>query len=89
MSELNTSPKSADAPNTDASSNTVTPQQTQVKLVDVELSNQNVALNVLIGFITHAQQRGAFNIQESAKIWDCIQLFQGPPQEPVNMEVTD
>ena len=48
----------------------------QQRLVDVELSSENVALNVLVGFCNMAQQRGAFNIEESAKIWECIKLFQ-------------
>jgi hypothetical protein len=77
--------------------NTTTPQ---LKLVDVELTNQNVALNVIIGFITLGQQRGVYSIQESAKIWECIKMFQQPQQtnaaaveqaveEAVKMEVTD
>ena len=51
----------------------------QLKLVDVELTSQNVALNVIIGFITLGQQRGVYSIQESAKIWECIKMFQ--PQQ--------
>lgn len=58
-------------------STTTTPQ---MKLVDVELTNQNVALNVIIGFITLGQQRGVYSIQESAKIWECIKMFQQPQQ---------
>jgi hypothetical protein len=45
------------------------------KLVDVEITNENDALNVLVSFCNLAQQRGAFNIEESAKIWECIKLF--------------
>ena len=33
-------------------------------------------LNLLVGFINLAQQRGVYNIQESAKIWECIKMFQ-------------
>jgi hypothetical protein len=51
-------------------------QQQQVKLVEVEVENENVALNLLVGFINLAQQRGVYNIQESAKIWECIKMFQ-------------
>ena len=51
-------------------------QQPQVKLTEVEVENENVALNLLVGFINLAQQRGVYNIQESAKIWECIQMFQ-------------
>ena len=76
------------------------PSTPQTKLVDVELTTQNVALNVIIGFITLGQQRGVYSIQESAKIWECIKMFQQQQQvatnvvekaveESVNMEVTD
>jgi|TARA_B100001778_G_C18285773_1_gene493058 hypothetical protein len=46
------------------------------KLVDVNVSDENTALNLLVGFCNLAQQRGVFNLQESAKIWECIQKFQ-------------
>ena len=46
------------------------------KLVEVNVSDENTALNLLVGFCNLAQQRGVFNIQESAKIWECIQKFQ-------------
>ena len=75
------------------------PPSSQTKLVDVELTTQNVALNVIIGFITLGQQRGVYSIQESAKIWECIKMFQQQQvasnevekavEESVNMEVTD
>ena len=37
--------------------------------------DENVALNVLVGFVNLAQKRGVFNVQESAKIWEAIQTF--------------
>jgi len=46
-----------------------------VPLVSVQVTDDNVALNILVGFIGVAQKRGAFNIQESAKLWECIQRF--------------
>ena len=52
----------------------------QVKLVDVDITNQNIALNVIFSFVALGQQRGVFNIQESAKIWECIKLFR--PEQP-------
>lgn len=59
-------------------------QQQQVNVFDVEIKDESTALNVIVTFINLAQKRGAFNIQESAKIWDCIKLFQAnsppPPQ---------
>ncbi len=45
------------------------------KIVDIEVTDENVALNVLVSFCNLAQQRGAFNIEESAKIWECIKMF--------------
>jgi hypothetical protein len=51
-------------------------QQKEVRLVDVEVTDENVALNVIVSFLTLAQKRGAFGIDESAKIWECIKIFQ-------------
>ena len=39
------------------------------------MTDENVALNILVSFCNLAQQRGAFNIEESAKIWECIKMF--------------
>ena len=46
------------------------------KLVNVEITNENVAFNLIISFLTLAQKRGAFGFDESAKIWECIKKFQ-------------
>lgn len=48
----------------------------QVNILDVEITNENVALNVLVTFVNVAQKRGVFSMNESAKIWECIQKFQ-------------
>ena len=56
-------------------------QEQQVRLVDVAITNQNIALNVVFSFVALAQQRGVFNIQESAKIWECIKLFRPDAQQ--------
>lgn len=50
----------------------------EVKLVDVVISDENTALNVMVSFLSLANKRGAFGIDESAKIWECIQRFQKP-----------
>lgn len=39
------------------------------------VNSENEALNVMIQFLDIAQKRGAFNIRESSKIWECIQVF--------------
>ena len=54
------------------------PPQKDVRLVDVEIVNENIALNVMVSFLTLAHKRGAFGIDESAKIWQCINIFQKP-----------
>ena len=51
-------------------------EQKQIKLVDVEIKDENTALNVLVSFVNLANKRGAFSLQESAKIWECVTQFQ-------------
>ena len=62
----------------------VPPQE--VNVFDIDIKDESTALNVLVTFINAAQKRGAYNFQESAKIWECIKLFQKnsppPPQSP-------
>ena len=53
-------------------------QQPQPKLVDMEVTDENIALNLLVSFVNVANKRGAFTIDESAKIWECIKKFQKP-----------
>ena len=50
----------------------------QVKLVDIKIDSELVSLNVMVQFLTLAHKRGAFGIDESAKIWECIKMFQKP-----------
>ena len=52
-----------------------TTKQQEVSILDVPVENENMALNILVSFVNLAQRRGAFNVQESAKIWECIQKF--------------
>jgi len=52
------------------------PLEPQVKLVDIEITDANVALNTLVGFLNLAQRRGVYSIDESGKIWECIKMFQ-------------
>jgi hypothetical protein len=56
---------------------TQTPEvKKEVKLIDVEIVNENVALNVMVSFLNLAQRRGVFSIDEAAKIWECVKKFQ-------------
>jgi hypothetical protein len=55
---------------------TVQDKKPEVKLVDIVVTDENVALNVLVSFLNLAQRRGAFSIDESSKIWECVKIFQ-------------
>jgi hypothetical protein len=52
------------------------PQNKEVKLVDIPIKDENTALNVMVSFLSLAQKRGIFSFDESAKIWECIKMFQ-------------
>ena len=58
------------------------PQQQQQQmsqipdLTEIPVSNENTSLNLMVGFLNIAQKRGAFNLKESSKIWECIKIFQ-------------
>ena len=52
--------------------------QKEIKLVDIPITDENTALNVMVSFLNLAHKRGSFTIDESAKIWDCIKMFQKP-----------
>jgi hypothetical protein len=54
-------------------------QQIEVRLAEVEVKDENIALNVMVGFLVYAQKKGVFSFDESAKIWECIKMFQRPP----------
>jgi hypothetical protein len=45
-------------------------------LTGIEVTDENVALNLIVSFLGLAQKRGAFTIDEAAKIWECIKRFQ-------------
>ena len=46
-----------------------------IDLNTIEITDSNVALNVMVGFLNVAQRRGVFAMSESAKIWECLQKF--------------
>ena len=52
----------------------------QVNVVDVEVTNENVALNVMVALLNMAQRRGVYTMQESAKAWECVSKFMRPAQ---------
>jgi len=52
-----------------------TPKQ---RLSEVVIDNEITALNMMVQFLGLAQKRGAFTIDEAAKIWECVKKFQRP-----------
>lgn len=52
------------------------PEKKEIKLVDVQITDENIALNVLVSFVNLAQRRGVYTIDEAAKIWECVKKFQ-------------
>jgi len=73
--------------------NTSSPIPTETKsaivnneLINIPITNENVALNVMVSFLNVAQKRGAFSFDESAKIWECIQKFITSPPLPPSSE---
>jgi hypothetical protein len=48
----------------------------KTRLVDIPLNSQQDALQLIVTFLHLAQKRGAFTLDESAKLWDCIKMFQ-------------
>lgn len=55
---------------------TASGEKKQVRLVDIPLNTQQDALQLMVTFVHLAQKRGAFTLDESAKIWECIKMFQ-------------
>jgi len=67
--------------NTKSTSSTSPQQQQQSSnpnanpLLDVEIADENTSLNLLVSFLTLANKRGAFSLEEAHKIWECIKKF--------------
>jgi hypothetical protein len=54
--------------------------------IDTPVTDENSALNVLVAFLGVAQSRGVFAINEAAKIYECIQMFQKKSNEEKSTE---
>lgn len=83
MSSLSATAAQVSHPTNSSSSSTPAPNNmkqdlaaAQKRLVETDINDKHIALNVLVGFIGVAQRRGAFAIDESAKIFECIKMFQ-------------
>ena len=51
------------------------PKEAPPSITSIPVTDEVTALNLLVQFTHIAQKRGAFNIQESAKVWECVKLF--------------
>lgn len=51
-------------------------EEQKTRLVDVEVTDQNTALTLMVSFLNLAQRRGSFTFDESGKILECIKSFQ-------------
>lgn len=60
----------------DVGGDTEKDNEPKLDLLKVDIKDDNTALNVIVGFLGIAQRRGTFAINESAKIYECIQQFQ-------------
>ena len=59
--------------------NEVEKELTEIPLVQRKINDdENIALNILVSFIGLAQRRGAFGLDEAAKIYECIEVFRKP-----------
>ena len=83
MSTSNDSVQVLQAPNEDIPippQSSPTPPTQEQKLVNIEVKDQNMALNLMVSFLSLANNRGSFTLDESAKIWECVKIFQGQNQ---------
>ena len=51
----------------------------EVRLVDIPVTDTTMALNLMASFLNVAHRRGAFSLDESAKIWECLKRLAVPP----------
>ena len=80
MSSIEDNPRASNASDKEVSPDTKevspdTKDKPQVNLLDVPINGEVDALNVIVGFLGIAQRRGCFAINESAKIYECVQMF--------------
>ena len=59
----------------ESSTQAQSPPQQDLKLTDVEVTSENMALNVMVGFLNVAQRRGVFTMEESSKVWEAVRMF--------------
>jgi hypothetical protein len=52
-----------------------TAEQPRIKAVDMKITSESDALNCMVTFLNIAQKRGAFSLDEAAKIYECMLVF--------------
>ena len=73
-----------------STTNTSPSEEQKILLKDIAINDKSMAVNVMIAMLDAAQRRGAFNLEESSKIWECIHKIREPaPTENVSMDVTE
>ena len=50
--------------------------QQQLNILEVDVTDENVALNLLVNFVSIGQKRGVYSLPEASKIWECVRKFQ-------------
>lgn len=67
-----------------------TSEPAQLDLLSTKIDNPGVALNALVSFLSQANLRGAFNLRESAKIFECIEFLSSMSEnEPETAKTQD
>ena len=57
-------------------------EEAQRAILAMPVKDENSALTILVSFINIAQRRGCYSIEESAKIFECLKLFQKGSSPP-------
>ena len=87
--QTNVSTNNVEHGNAETKSTTASKPNGATRLVDFVVKNENDALNGLVSFINLAQRRGAFSVDEAAKIWECISIFNRTEVSASSPEATD
>jgi len=75
---VSSQPQHQNQPQNQPQSQLPSPSSEQLKLVDIPVTDENTAFNLIFSFVHLAHKRGVFTLDESAKIWECVKVFQKP-----------
>ena len=64
------------------------PEQKQVPLSQIEIKDENIALNVMVAMLNMAQRRGAFSMEESASPESSAAVVSQEPENEVVSEMS-